>query len=254
VRSKGSWFADRAKSTTAIAIAIVALLSLGTAVAGKKLIDGKSIKNNSIPGKKIRKHTITGKQIKKHSIPLSALKKVATGPKGATGAPGPKGAAGAPGLTGTEGPPGPTAFTEVISIGGEIGNVPAGEELVFLGEPAEAIFLDGDRGIVTASAAIGPAAGEIDDTENFRFGICYQIEAEEIAPFYTTEAAEEEGLFGVSPVIIERATVSASTGFYASGEAGEAFAAAMGPCLLNDTGKELDDNDRVSGVLEVAAA
>jgi hypothetical protein len=248
VRSKGSWFADRAKSTTAIAIAIVALLSLGTAVAGKKLIDGKSIKNNSIPGKKIRKHTITGKQIRKHSIPLSALKKVPVG------APGAKGDSGAPGLTGTEGPPGPTAFTEVISIGGEIGNVPAGEELVFLGEPAETVFLDGDRGIVTASAAIGPAAGEIDDTENFRFGICYQIQGEEIAPFYTTEAAEEEGLFGVSPVIIERATVSASTAFYASGEAGEGFAAAMGPCLLNDTGTELDDNDRVSGVLEVAAA
>jgi hypothetical protein len=256
VKPKGSWVAGRAKSATVIAVAIVALLSLGTAVAGK-LITGRDVKNNSIPGKKIRKHTITGRQIKKHSIPLSALKKApkgARGPKGEKGDPGSPGAAGAPGLAGAEGPIGPSAFTEVISIGGEIAIVPDGEEPVFLGEPAEAVFFEGDRGTVTATATVGNATEAIDNPTGFRLGICYEIEGEGVEPFYDSEADEEAGVFGVSPKLpaATRVAVTTSSGFYVSGEFEGGFEAAMGPCVLNDTGSELDENDRVSGVLMVA--
>ncbi len=187
MRSKGSWFAGRAKSTTAIAIAIVALLSLGTAVAGKKLITGKDVKNNSVPGKKIRKHTITGKQIKKHSIPLSALKRVPAAPKGAEGRARATGRP-RPARTHRHRRPARADGVHAKSCRSAARNRERsrrrGTRLPRRTRGND-VFLDGDRGFVTATATIGRTRRRRSTTrKNFRVGICFRSKEKEIEPFY----------------------------------------------------------------------
>jgi hypothetical protein len=237
-----------------IAIAIVAMLSLGTAVAGKKLITGKDVKNNSIPGKKIRKHTITGGQIKKHSIPISALRSV---PKGAKGAPGSNGAPGSPGLTGESGETGPPAFSAAYSIGSPIAITAPASDFQFLGEPAAFATVVGDRGSIAATASIGTAGATIaGGEEKFRVTICFEA-AGEVLPldgFNEEEEEVEPGEIGISPTIPSGVIVPVpvSSGFSVNGPPEQAFEVALGPCVLNETSSTLNVNDRAVGSVLLA--
>ena len=48
-------------------------------------------------------------------------------------------------------------------------------------------------------------------------------------------------------------TTTVSSGFFVSGPAGESFTALLGPCVLNETGTALNDNDRAMGYVMVSA-
>jgi hypothetical protein len=230
--------AQRIKSPLLLTVLIVVLLSVGVAGAAK-LITGKDIAN----------HSITGKDIKKRSLPLSVLKATPAGTPGPPGATGAKGDPGPPGKIGLEGEVGPSAITEVQSLTGPIAETTPGTQLKFLGKPAEILVDDGYRGTVNATVSIGSTEGTIDDTAEFGVTICVSIEGE---PVISLDADQEaSGEFGVSPVISQRTAVNVSSGFFV--EASEPFLAEIGPCVFNDVGKKLDDNDRVSGSVVVAA-
>jgi hypothetical protein len=228
----------RLKDSTVVAVAVVALLSLGTAVAAKRMINGRSIKP----------HSITDKQIKKHSIPLSALKTV---PNGTPGKQGEKGEKGDAGSIGPEGPPGPSSIVEVASLIGEIGSVAPSAELKFLGEPAELVFFGGDRGEITATVDIGTTEATIDDKEKFHLSVC-------VGEGKTAEAAiddlKETGQFGISPVLEtnDRVAVTLTIAFGVE-EGTEPFEASIGPCVLNETSSSLDANERELGSVQIAS-
>jgi hypothetical protein len=232
---------------------IVVLLSIGSATAAK-LITGREIAN----------HSITGADVKRKSLPLSVLKTKPRGtpgpqgPKGAAGPQGPKGAAGAKGdpgeigVIGPEGEPGPSAITEVETLAGPIADTTPGEQLKFLGQPAELLVFDGDRGTINATVSIASTEGTIDDEAEFGVTVCVSIEGE---PPETVDPSQEvSGEYGVSPTIPkeQRTAVNVSTGFFV--EAPEPFFVEVGPCVFNNTGKKLDDNDRVAGFVVVASA
>jgi len=213
---------------------IVMLLSVGAAGAAK-LITGKDIKN----------HSITGKDIKKGSLPLSVLKG-----QPPAGKQGPKGEIGIVGAKGSTGPTGSSAITEVFSMGGPIAaSIPSSPTLAFVGEPAEVTVFSGDQGLIEGTVTVGTSVEEIDDTSKFALTICAG-EGSEI------EALDEETKeLRLSPTIAkgERVTTTASSGFFVSGPAGESFTALLGPCVLNETGTALDDNDRAMGYVMVSA-
>jgi hypothetical protein len=205
-------------------------------VAGAaKLITGKDIKN----------HSITGKDIRKGSLPLSVLK--GTPPAGKQG---PKGETGIVGAKGSTGPTGSSAITEVFSMGGPIAaSIPSSPTPAFVGEPAEVTVFSGDQGLIEGTVTVGTSVEEIDDTSKFALTICVG-EGSEI------EALDEETKeLRVSPTIAkdQRVTTTVASGFFVSGPAGESFTALLGPCVLNDTGTALDDNDRAMGYVMVSA-
>jgi hypothetical protein len=224
---------QRIKSPLVLGALIVMLLSVGVAGAAK-MITGKDIKN----------HSITGKDIKKGSLPLSVLKSKPTGQQG------PKGEAGIVGAKGSTGPDGAAAITEVFSLGGPIAaSIPSGSTLKFVGEPAEVTVFSGDQGLIEGTVTVGTSGEEIDDTSKFALTICVG-EGSEI------EALDEETKeLRLSPTIAtdQRVTVTVSSGFFVSGPAGESFTALLGPCVLNETGTDLNDNDRAMGYVMVSA-
>ncbi len=235
MKSTLSSLVRRLKDSTFLIVVTVALLAAGTATAAK-LITGKDIKN----------HSITGQDIKKGSLPLSVLKgKLPTGQQG------PKGEAGIVGAKGSTGPAGLSAITEVFSMGGPIAaSVPSGSSLAFLGEPAEVTVFTGDQGLIEATVTVGTSVEDIDDTLKFALTICVG-EGSEI------EAIDEETKeLRVSPTIAkdQRVTTTVSSGFFVSGPAGESFTAKLGPCVLNETGTALNDNDRAMGYVMVSAS
>jgi hypothetical protein len=242
-----SSLARRLKDSAFLIVVFAILLAAATAGAAK-LITGKEIKN----------HSITGKDVKKKSLPLSVLKTTPVGkqgPKGAAGAKGaqgPKGDSGLIGATGPEGEVGPAAITEITPIKGDIpSEVTPAAELKYLGPPATIIVAGGDLGQVTATASIGSTEGPIDDSTDFGVTICAG-EPGELFPLFEEE--EETGEYGVSPVIAGRAAVTVSSGFFVEADPEELFEAEIGICVFNDTGKKLDDNDRVYGSVTVAAS
>ncbi len=82
------------------------VLSTGTAVAAKALIDGRNLRNESVTGAKVRNGSLEAADL---SVKARAALKGAKGAKGATGAAGPAGkdgTAGAKGDTGPQGVPG----------------------------------------------------------------------------------------------------------------------------------------------------
>ena len=97
---------------------------------------------------------------------------------------------------------------------------------------------------------LGTSAATIDDKSKFAVSICVGDETE-VVPL----DEEESGDFGVSPIIVkdDRVTVTVSTGFFVEGTAGETFGALLGPCVLNETGTALNDNDRAMGYVMVSA-
>ena len=221
----------RIKNPVLIGALVAVLLSVGVAGAAK-LITGKDIKN----------HSITGKDIKKGSLPLSVLKgKPPTGPKGETGIVGAKG---------STGPTGASAITEVFSMGGPIAaSIPSGSTLKFVGEPAEVTVFSGDQGLIEGTVTVGTSVADIDDTSKFALTICVG-EGSEI------EALDEETKeLRLSPTIAkdQRVTTTVASGFFVSGPAGESFTALLGPCVLNETGTTLDNNDRAMGYVMVSA-
>ncbi|MBN8867110.1 MAG: hypothetical protein J0H98_06120 [Solirubrobacterales bacterium] len=100
----------------------------GTATAASGLINGKKIKNNSIPGKKLKNKTITKAKIAPATI------KSLRGQTGQTGPQGPKGDQGAPGANGVVSPEFEDFGSVNIPDGGELGlgtvNVPAGKYMI----------------------------------------------------------------------------------------------------------------------------
>jgi hypothetical protein len=225
---------QRIKSPLVLGALIVMLLSVGVAGAAK-MITGKDIKD----------HSITGKDIKKGSLPLSVLKgKLPAAQQG------PKGETGIVGAKGSTGPTGASAITEVFSMGGPIAaSIPSGSTLKFVGEPAEVTVFSGDQGLIEGTVTVGTSVAEIDDTSKFALTICVG-EGSEI------EALDEETKeLRVSPTIAkdQRVTVTVSSGFFVSGPAGESFTAKLGPCVLNETGTALNDNDRAMGFVMVSA-
>jgi hypothetical protein len=247
MKSGMSSVARRLKGSALLVVVFIVLLSIGTATAAK-LITGRDIAD----------HSITGKDIKRRSLPLSVLK---TTPTGAPGVPGVKGALGAKGAAGAKGDPGeigvmgpegeagPSAITEVQTLGGPIADTNPGTALKFLGKPAEIVVFDGDRGTINATVSIGSTEGTIDDETEFGVTVCVSIEGE--PPITVDESQETSGEYGVSPTISQRTAVNVSTGFFV--EATEPFFAEVGPCVYNNTGKKLNDNDRVSGFVVLAA-
>jgi hypothetical protein len=225
---------QRIKSPLVLGALIVMLLSVGVAGAAK-LITGKDIKD----------HSITGKDIKKGSLPLSVLKG-----KPPTGQQGPKGETGVVGAKGSTGPAGASAITEVFSMGGPIAaSIASGSTLKFVGEPAEVTVFSGDQGLIEGTVTVGTSVAEIDDTSKFALTICVG-EGSEIEAL--DEATKE---LRVSPTIAkdQRVTTTVSSGFFVSGPAGESFTALLGPCVLNETGTALNDNDRAMGYVMVSA-
>jgi hypothetical protein len=234
MKSTLSSLVRRLKDSTFLIVVTVVLLAAGTATAAK-LITGKDIKN----------HSITGKDIKKGSLPLSVLQG-----KPPTGQQGPKGETGIVGAKGSTGPAGASAITEVFSMGGPIAaSIPSGSTLKFVGEPAEVTVFSGDQGLIEGTVTVGTGVAPIDDKSKFALTICVG-EGSEI------EALDEETKeLRLSPTIAkdERVTTTVSSGFFVSGPAGESFTALLGPCVLNETGTALDDNDRAMGYVMVSA-
>jgi hypothetical protein len=214
--------------------ALVVLCSVGSAVAAKKLITGKDIKD----------HSITGREIKRKSIPVSALRTQVAGPKGEAGEAGPPGD---PGLTGEPGEAGASAFTEAFSFEGPVAaTIAPSSEWQFIGSETIVVF-GGDRGQITSSVTIG-AASEIDDPGDFTLGICFD-EGEGVEPFSEAGA-------GLSPTLPagQTVTVPLVTAFGLTGEPDEGLEAEVGPCVLNETAIDLDENDRFQGAVLIAAA
>jgi Collagen triple helix repeat (20 copies) len=245
--------ARRVRGSALMIAVIVVLLSIGSATAAK-LITGREIAN----------HSITGTDIKRKSLPLSVLKTRPRGtpgpqgPKGAAGPQGPKGAAGAKGdpgeigVMGPEGEPGPSAITEVQTLEGKIEETTPGTQLKFLGQPAELLVFDGDRGTINATVSIGSTEATINDKKKFGVTICVSIEGEPLLTL--NEEQEENEEYGVSPTLPkeQRTAVNVSSGFFVT--ASEPFIVEVGPCVFNNTGKKLNENDRVAGFVVVAAA
>jgi len=224
---------QRIKSPLVLAALIVMVLSVGVAGAAK-LITGKDIKN----------HSITGKDIKKGSLPLSVLKG-----RPPTGQQGPKGETGIVGAKGSTGPGGAAAITEVLALGGPIApSIPSSPSPAFVGNPAEVTVFSGDQGLIEATVTVGTSVADIDDTAKFALTICVGAGSE-------VEPLDESEELRVSPTIAKdtRVTTTVSSGFFVSGPAGESFTALLGPCVINDTGTALDDNDRSMGYVMVSA-
>ena len=217
-----------------IVIAVVALVvGVSSGAVAAKLITGKDIKN----------HSITGKDIKKGSLPLSVLKSKPTGQQG------PKGEAGIVGAKGSTGPGGAAAITEVLALGGPIApSIPSSPSPAFVGNPAEVTVFSGDQGLIEATVTVGTSVADIDDTAKFALTICVGAGSE-------VEPLDESEELRVSPTIAKdtRVTTTVSSGFFVSGPAGESFTALLGPCVINDTGTALDDNDRSMGYVMVSA-
>jgi hypothetical protein len=244
LNSAPSSLARRLKDSAFLVVVFVILLAAATAGAAK-LITGKDIAN----------HSITGKDVKKKSLPLSVLKtKPTPGAKGATGA---KGDPGLKGDLGPEGPAGPFSVTTVFTLSSPIAaNVAADPGPKFLGEPAELELFVGDRGAISASVTVGTTDLEIDDTEKFALTICFQEEGGSIEVLPLPEEEEED--FGASPTIHEdeRTTVTVGSGFFLGGEPEEEefpFFVLVGPCVVNDTASDLNNNDRVEGSIWISA-
>ena len=213
---------------------VVVLLSLGTATAAK-LITGKDIAN----------HSITGRDIKRNSVPLAALRGASTpATAGKDGAPGERGE---PGIVGEPGPAGEPGLDRVSPLDGPIqSSIPPDPDPQFIGAPSEIDFADGDHGVIEATVGIG-AEGEIDDPAKFSVGIC--VEEEGVATPIVEEGTDPGDPFGVSPTIAagSRVAVTVSTPFVVLGEVEGLFGALLGPCVLNETGTPLDNNDRKVG-------
>jgi len=101
----------RRRPSPAVAISIAALVLAGTGSAtAASLIDGSSLKNNTVSGSKIKDRSITLKDI--HPSARTALRGQTTlaggqaGPQGPKGEPGDTGAPGVPGPQGAKGDPG----------------------------------------------------------------------------------------------------------------------------------------------------
>lgn len=226
----------RLKSPMGLAVLIVIALSIGTATAATQLITGKEIKD----------HSITGREIKRKSIPLSALRTQAPATAGTKGE---KGDEGDIGLTGEPGAPGVSALTESFSIEGEIPALVApSTDWQFLGSDSIPLF-GGDRGQLTAAVTIGTNDATIDSEADFVLGICFSEEGEPVEPFSSTGA-------GMSPVLEsgDRSTITLTATFSVDGDPAEGLEAEVGPCVLNQTTSDLDENDRYQGSVLVAAA
>ena len=96
---------------------------------------------------------------------------------------------------------------------------------------------------------VGTSVAPIDDTSKFALTICVG-EGSEIEPI---DGASEE--LRVSPTIAkdQRVAATVSSGFFVEGPTGESFTALLGPCVLNETGTALNDNDRAMGYVMVSA-
>lgn len=251
MKASASRLARRVKDSTILVVACVALLSVGSAAAARQLITGADVKN----------HSLTGKDIKKGSVPLTALRSPSSGPAGPQGAPGPSGPAGVPGpkgepgLTGTEGPPGLAAITEVASLNGPVqAKIEPSAQFGFVGTPALVGLAAGDVGQVTGTVTIGSTEGAIDSKVDFRMAICAKVEEKPIEPILSEEELKG-GVYGISPTLPQnqRTAVTLSSGFYMGGEFEGFVGVKIGPCLINGTLFALDDNDRMSGEVTVAA-
>jgi hypothetical protein len=254
MRSALSSLARRVRGSAPLVVALIVLLSFGTATAAK-LITGKEIAN----------HTITGKDIKARSLPLSVLKATPAGqqgPPGAKGAAGPKGAAGEKGEAGDIGPmgpegeAGPSAFTEIVSLNGPIATeIAPSAQFSFVGTPATIFVTEGDLGQVNGSITIGTTEATIDSKIDFAVTICVAVEGAPITPL-ETEEEELTGKVGISPTIREkeRTAIPVSSGFFVNGEVEGFVEAEIGPCLMNGTTKKLDDNSRVMGEVIVSSS
>jgi hypothetical protein len=248
MKSAPSSLARRLKDSTFLIVVFVILLAAATAGAAK-LITGKDIAN----------HSITGKDIKKKSLPLSVLKttpKGTPGPKGAQGAKGETGTKGAQGQIGPEGPEGPEGAFSVTFVGTLSSEIAAtiapGTAPKFLGEPEELELFVGDRGAIDVTVTVGTTDPEIDDEEKFALAICFQEEGEPI------EVLAEGEEFGVSPTIRqnERTAVTVGSGFALNGEPEfeePPLFLLLGPCVLNETTSDLDENGRVQGSFWVSS-
>jgi hypothetical protein len=239
VRSSGSR-ARRVKSPLLLAVAIVAMLSLGTAGAAKL-----------ITGKEIADHSITGRDVKKGSLPLSALKATPRGPVGQQGSKGDRGAKGEPGVVGAEGPAGPAPIATVGTLTGPIpASIAPSTSFKFIGSPAEVFLASGYRGVAEATVTVGVKGATIDDPSKFALGMCVEQAA---GPEPIEEG--ESGEFGVSPVLAtgDRVSVTVSSGFFVSGGEEEIFPVLFGPCVLNETASALDNNDRAVGFVQASS-
>lgn len=95
----------------------------GSATAASGLINGKKIKNNSVPGKKLKNRTVTPNKLAPKTIKTLRGKR---GPQGAQGPQGQQGPKGAPGENGADGKDGivAPAYAEFGNL-----NLPANTEL-----------------------------------------------------------------------------------------------------------------------------
>jgi hypothetical protein len=241
------------RGSTLLVIVLVVLVSIGTATAAKL-----------ITGKEIADHSITGKDIRRKSLPLSVLRATAAGPPGAPGAkgaPGPKGATGERGEVGeigplgAEGEVGPSAITEIAPLNSPIATeIASSAQFGFVGTPATILVTEGSLGQVTGTVTIGSTEGTIDSKIDFALTVCVAVEGGPITPL-ETEEEEKTGKVGISPTLTqnERTAVVVSSGFFVSGEFEGFLEAEIGPCLMNGTGKKLDDNSRVLGEVVVGS-
>jgi hypothetical protein len=108
---------------------VLALIALFVAVGGVSYaavqIDGKDIKNNSIPGKKLTNGAVTNAKVKANSLTANRLTSAARASlRGAEGAQGPAGREGARGPQGLAGPQGAAGTALAYA---QVNPVPAGD-------------------------------------------------------------------------------------------------------------------------------
>jgi hypothetical protein len=132
----------RPSPAVAISLAALALAGTGTATAAS-LIDGNTLKPNSVSGSKIKDRSLTLKDISPSTRAAlrgqPTLQAGQTGPQGPQGPKGDKGDPGTPGLKGDKGDPGPQGPQGVPGISGH--QVINGIH-VLLGNQTSATFVD----------------------------------------------------------------------------------------------------------------
>ena len=130
-----------------ILASLALLIALGGTATAAGLINGKQIKNNSIPGKKLKNKTITRNKLAPKTV--KALK----GQQGPQGEPGAKGETGAKGEPGEPGPSG--VVSPLYAESGSI-NIPASTELGL-----KTLDVPAGKYIVTATVSITTNATDV---------------------------------------------------------------------------------------------
>lgn len=167
------------------------------------------------------------------------------GPTGATGPPGPPGPVGAQGpqgLQGPQGPAGPASIHAIQTFTGAIAPLAANSPtFVFAGPVTSVTTADGQRLVVSASAAMALTAGA--PAQNAQIGICYRAQAD---PTAALNVVGPTGSFLVVAVTSTRSVFA-----YSNSAAVPAGQWAVGMCVQNLGAAQIANNDFAVGYVMI---